>query len=336
MSHNSVYWERVQAAVRGQVPLKVPYSLWRHFYDMEASAEGLAQAMVDWVHRYDFDFLKINPRAEYHSEVWGATYEYSKEQEVKHKRVSYPVRSRHDWHKVGPRRATDGSLGEQLQAIKLITRQLGKERPVIETVFSPLSVAADLTEDDDAMVRFLREEPELVHGALRAIAETLANFVVECLNAGVDGIFFATTTWARGDRLTRDEYDSFGRPYDLQVLSAASGAPFNVLHVCGPQSYLVELSDYPVHAINWAATDPSNPRVWAFKVPGKASVGGISNKALTVASPNTILAEAKEVLNKTRGRGIIIAGDCTIPVNSRDTHIKALYDYLNVYLPAEG
>jgi hypothetical protein len=64
-------------------------------------------------------------------------------------------------------------------------------------------------------------------------------------------------------------------------------------------------------------------------------VGGISNKALTVTTPNTVLAEAKELLEKTGGRGIIVAGDCSIPVNSRDTNLRALYDYLNVYSPGE-
>jgi uroporphyrinogen decarboxylase len=313
----------------------VPYSFWRHFYDQESTAQGLAEAMVGWVRSYDFDFLKVNPRAEYHAEAWGATFQYSTDQEVKHRRLSYPVVTRHDWHRIRPLKPTQGSLGEQLEAIRLIVRRLGPDRPVIETVFSPLSVAADLVESDEAMVHFLREDPDLVHGALQAIAETFSAFVAECLNAGAHGIFFATTRWARKDILTLEEYNRFGRPYDLKVLAAASGGAFNVLHVCGPHSYLVELSDYPVHAINWAATEASNPKLWQFRVPGKASVGGISNKALTVTTPNTVLAEAKELLEKTGGRGIIVAGDCSIPVNSRDTNLRALYDYLNVYSPGE-
>lgn len=335
MSDNSVHWERIRAAVHGQTPARVPYSFWRHFYDMETTAQGLAEAMVAWLRSYDFDFLKINPRAEYHAEAWDAKFQYSTDREVRHRRISYPIHSRHDWHRIQPLRPTHGSLGEQLQAVKLIARQLGPDRPIIETVFSPLSVAADLTESDEAMLTFLREDPDLVHGALQAIAETFAAFVTEVLNAGAHGIFFATTTWARKDILTLEEYNRFGRQYDLKVLAAASGASFNLLHVCGPRSYLVELSDYPVHAINWAATEPSNPKLWQFKAPGKASVGGISNKALTVTSPNTILAEAKELLKRTGGKGIIIAGDCSIPVNSRDTNLKALYDYLNVYSPGE-
>src|SRR5438270_6340876 len=39
--------------------------------------------------------------------------------------------------------------------------------------------------------------------------------------AGVDGIFFATQM-ATTDLLTREEYEEFGRPYDLQVLEAAT------------------------------------------------------------------------------------------------------------------
>ncbi len=335
MSDNSVHWERVMAAVRQDAADRVPYSFWRHFYELESTAQGLAEAMVGWVRAHDFDFLKVNPRAEYHAEAWGATFEYSTQPEAKHRPLSYPVRTRDDWERIGVLAPSQGSLGEQLEAIRLIVRELGSDRPIVETIFSPLSVAADLTGDDEAMVRFLREDPKLVHGALQAIAETFAAFAAECLNAGAHGIFFATTTWARKDVLTLEEYNSFGRQYDLKVLAAVSGADFNVLHVCGPNSYLAELSDYPVHAVNWAATEPTNPKLWEFRVLGKALVGGISHAALTAASPNTILSEAEEVLKRTQGRGVILAGDCSIPVTSRATNITALYDYLNAYRPRE-
>jgi len=62
-----------------------------------------------------------------------------------------------------------------------------------------------------------------VRAGLEAIAETTRRFVTECLAAGADGIFFATQM-ARPGLTTPEEYEEFGRPYDLEVLSAARGA----------------------------------------------------------------------------------------------------------------
>ena len=48
-----------------------PVSMWRHFYAEETAADTLAEAMLGFQREYDWDFMKVNPRASYHAEDWG-------------------------------------------------------------------------------------------------------------------------------------------------------------------------------------------------------------------------------------------------------------------------
>ena len=59
--------ERVMAALQGGAVDHVPVSFWGHDFLREWSPEGLAAAMLESVQTYDYDFLKVNPRATYYA-----------------------------------------------------------------------------------------------------------------------------------------------------------------------------------------------------------------------------------------------------------------------------
>jgi uroporphyrinogen decarboxylase len=77
MAREMTHWERIRAAIKGQDVDRVPISMWRHFFTMETSSEPLAEAMLDFQSRFDWDFMKVNPRASYHVEDWGVKVKYS-------------------------------------------------------------------------------------------------------------------------------------------------------------------------------------------------------------------------------------------------------------------
>jgi hypothetical protein len=69
--------ERVQAALAGSEVDRVPVSAWGHDYLREWTAEGLAEATLEAYRRFDWDFVKVNPRATYFAEDWGARFQPS-------------------------------------------------------------------------------------------------------------------------------------------------------------------------------------------------------------------------------------------------------------------
>lgn len=325
--------ERIEQVLAGGHPDRLPYAFWRHFYDQESSAQDLARAMVAWHREYDFDFLKVNPRAQYHVEPWGARFEYSGDPHERPRPVAFPVRTPEDLAAIPPVPPDAGALGEQLEALRLIRRELGPDVPMVATIFNPLSIAADLVGADATLVRWLRESPAAVEAALETITRTFIPFARACLEAGADGIFFATTTLATRNTLTEEEYLRFGRPYDLRVLAAVSSAWFNILHVCQENNMLYLLADYPVQAVNWAATSPTNPSPAAARarLGDKVIIGGVSHRALTAPDPEPALAEARRAAEGTGGVRFILGPDCSIPTTTRPENLRAVVEFARNY-----
>ena len=58
--------ERVIACLAGEEIDRPPASMWRHFYEAETAAETLAMEMIEFQRQFDWDFMKVNPRASYH------------------------------------------------------------------------------------------------------------------------------------------------------------------------------------------------------------------------------------------------------------------------------
>ena len=326
--------ERVLAALRGDPaagqagPDRPPVSFWGHFYHRESSAPDLVDATLEFQREYDWDWVKLNPRRHYHAEPWGVRYLYSGRAGEKPTLEAWPIHAAEDWAGVRPRPPDQGALGEQLEAVRLLRRGLPEDVPLIETVFTPLAVLREMVPGPAELRAHLGTHPAAVRAALEAVTATLEAFVPRVLEAGADGIFFATVDWASKDLMSAEEYRAWARGADLRVLAAARPASFNVLHVCKRRNLLLELADYPVHAFSWAATDATNPTLAGARavLPG-AVMGGISQEgALQDADPARALDEFRAALEQTGGHRWLVAPGCSIPPGTPGRNLRALRD----------
>jgi len=319
--------ERVRAALRGEEVDRVPISFWGHSYFKEWTAEGLAEAMLENYHAGDWDFMKVNPRASYHVEDWGARFERPSDPEHSPPYTSVPVRYPEDWRRLRALEPDRGVLGEHLKALRLIRDGLKGEAYFIMTIFSPLSIAKYLAGNQPGPVReSMARYRAALEAALDLISRVFAEYAQACLEAGAGGIFFATTGWASRGELGEDDYRRFGIPYDLRVVEAAAGkAPFNVLHNCGDNIYFDLAAEYPVEAVSWAATLPGNPSLEEGKrrTP-KAVIGGLSEKtALVDGSPEEVAAEVTRALEQTGGRRLLLGPGCSISPRTPKANLEA-------------
>lgn len=319
--------ERVNAAIRGEAVDRVPVSMWGHDYLREWTPEGLAQAMLDNYRAYDWDYMKVNPRASYHVEDWGAKLAPSGNANEGPRFVEIPVQEQGDWRRLRPLDPYKGALGEQLQALKLIGNELKGQAYFIHTIFNPLSVAKYLVGNQFEPVKTsIEDNPGALKQALEVITETFIAYAQATLEAGASGIFYATTGWASTDKLTPDQYRAFGMDYDHRLLESFKHAPFNVLHNCGDHIMFDLLADYPVHAMSWAATFPGNPNLAEGKTRTKAAVmGGINEKTtLPNGSAQQVADEAHEALELTGGRRFLLAPGCSIPPATPQANLEAV------------
>jgi uroporphyrinogen decarboxylase len=318
--------ERVWAALRGARVDRPAISLWGHFYDRESSARDLAAATLEFRETYRWDWVKLNPRRQYHAEPWGVRRRYSGRPAEKPVLESWPIRGPEDWSGITKRPHDGGALGEQIEAVRLTRKGLPPDVPLLATVFTPLAILREMVPDPGDVALAMRARPQAVRAALEAVAITFEPFVRELLRAGADGIYFATVDWATRDRLSPDEYREWARPTDLRLIAAAAGAPFNVLHVCKSRNLLFELADYPVSAFSWAATDGTNPSLadGLSRLPG-AVMGGITHDgALLDPAPERALEEFRRALDATGGRRWLAAPGCSIPPATPPATLTAL------------
>jgi len=203
----------------------------------------------------------------------------------------------------------------------MVLEQRNPDTPVIQTLFSPLSMARFLA--DDLYVVHLRRNPTRVVRALAALTETCAAFARAAISAGADGIFLSTmaTTY---DVLSPSEQREIGGPADLAVLEAARSGWLNILHVHGQQPMIREVADYPVHGLSWhdRAAGPSLAEAAAL-FPG-ALVAGIEQfSLLNCGTPAEVAAQVTDALMQTGGHRLIVAAGCTYPLTVPECNLVA-------------
>ena len=322
------------AAVKGEPVDRVPASYFNHNHPVEYSPDTLVPALLQHNQRYDWDFIKVMLRASYYMEAWGSKYSF--DPKVGAVLQDNAVKSAEDFKKLQRLDTTKGPFGEQVQVARMLAESLKGTVPIMQTVFSSLTVAGRLAggsfgtvDEATAIKRFIQENPEELHYGLTIITETLADYVRQCARAGADGLFYTTTAYGTFDVFTEEEYKTFGVPYDLAILQAAidEGADLNILHICRDNIMLDLLSDYPVQIINYESTAPRNPSLKeALAKTDKALWGGLDQRqVLPKGTPEEVKAQAREALEQTGGRRFILGPGCTnVHLTATDENLMAM------------
>jgi len=307
--------QRLEAAITGGQPDRVPVSAWGHFYPEEISAQGMADVMLDFFQRYDWDFLKIHARASYHVEGWGFTYKPSTDRAKLHECTGHPIDSAQAWRKLKPISMNTPALQEQLQAIRLIRKKLAADVPLIMTVFSPLDSAEKLVDRQASLLKaHIDEAPDAVESGLAAIADTFERFMKLLVAEGIDGIYFSTK-WANNAKLTPAQYQRLVRPFDLQVMEPARGLWCNMLHLCEDSVQLNAMADYPVQVFHWDDATPNNPSLAeGQQILGKAVGGGVDARTLANGTPEEIIAKARKAIDSLGGQRLVLGPGCSVQV----------------------
>jgi uroporphyrinogen decarboxylase len=315
--------QRIAAAVRGESVDRVPIALWRHFPVVDVTAEGLADAVVAFQNAYDFDLVKVTPASGYPAEAWGAQLVSSGNEEGTRRYLRRVVNAPLDWLDVAPLDVHHGAFGRELDALARVRARVGPDVHVLQTLFSPLTVAKQMV--GGAVVDHVREHADAVLRALAAISDTTARYAQACLAHGADGIFFATQL-ARRDLVTDEEYAAFGVAFDMPVLDAARGhADVLLVHLCG-ENVMFDLADtYGADIVNWhdRVTAPSLTEALGRRRRG-AVLGGLDRGGeLACGTPEQVAAAGRAAIAQTSGRRVIVGAGCVTLVTTPEANIRA-------------
>ncbi len=316
------HWQRIEAALAGHATDCPPIALWRHFPDDDQHADKLVAHTLDWQRRWDFDLVKFMPSGTYGVEDWGAVSAYRGSANGAREVIGPAIRQRDDWLRLTALDVKRGHYGRTNEALAAVARELKDAVPLLQTVFSPLTTARKLA--GDRLFADLRRAPDVLEQALRVITDVTVRFALDALQAGAHGAFFATQV-ATYRLLSADEYERFGKRWDLTVLAALRGkARLTMLHAHGHDIMFDLLADYPVEMFNWhdRVTEPTL-REAAARLP-QLLVGGLNeNGALLKGPEQGIENEVRDALAQTGGRRLMIGPGCVVPIAVPDAHVRA-------------
>ncbi|KAB8126652.1 uroporphyrinogen-III decarboxylase [Gracilibacillus oryzae] len=326
--------QRFQQLLNGELADRPIVSGWHHFLDKEQTAADLAEATIRFARKYDWDWIKINPRATYLAESFGNTYDFEDYRWVFPRQTKAIIQNSEDvWKltKVDP--ANSAALQEQLEAVKLIRDGL-PETPIIQTVFSPLTILMFLTGNSSYInqtmygsetpvdfQKLIETERNGVHQALHTIAVTMASYVESLEDAGADGLFYAVTGTAHPDLFDEAAFNEFSRPYDLIVLNAMKKRG-RILHTCGVHAQPERFDDYPVEGISWDTEAEGNPGLEIQLK--KTKVAGIDHHIFEGDNNENIEQQAKGAIQSMANQPFLLVPNCAVSVKATEGALQAL------------
>jgi uroporphyrinogen decarboxylase len=317
---------RVEAALAMGVADRPPVGAWGHTYREEWSPDVLAAVTVERARRFGWDFVKFQPRATCFAEAFGSVYKPAGHRLKGPVLVSTAVPDLGSWRTVAE--TNPKALSDQVESLGIVARELGPGVPVIQTVFSPLTVAGYLVgKSKSRVVRELRKNPELVRPALDTIADVLVDFAKGSVRAGAAGIFYAISGYASKDAMPEAVYRELVLPIDVRVLQRLPReAWFNVVHLCGSHLYFGLARDLPTQAVSWSVHNQGNPSLAEGRtIGGRAVMGGIGQRgSLLYGPPAEVEAEARRAVAVTGGLGLLLAPGCSVPTRARDMNLAAI------------
>lgn len=324
--------ERVVAAAFGGHPDRVPVSFWRHSADSDHDADQLAEAMVAFQRAYDLDIVKLMPSGMYGTEDFGAIAGDPDPTTGAKRLIEGPIGSAGDWVRLQVAPPDQGARGRELRCLRLVRKALGPDVPVLQTVFSPLTTAAKLA-GRDRLIAMLRSDPGAVCAGLETITRSEVAFVLACMEAGADGVFFATQ-FAGADALAGvsggpgpEAYRTFGVPYDLRVLEPlADRKHISMLHMHGETVLFGLFAEYPLPLFNWhdRRTFPDLEEGIRLRPLGAAAGGLDERGVLLEGTPDQVAEDVHAVVRRTNGRRHVLAPGCVLPLQVPPENLDAV------------
>jgi uroporphyrinogen decarboxylase len=121
-----------------------------------------------------------------------------------------------------------------------------------------------------------------------------------------------------------DEFNEFGRAYDLQTLEPTNELWLNMLHLHGDEVMFSQLADYPVQVINWHDRDTPPTLSEGKKLfPGVVCGGLQREQTMVLGNPEMVTMQARQAIEETQGQRFILGTGCVLPIIAPHGNILA-------------
>ncbi|WP_286974558.1 uroporphyrinogen decarboxylase family protein [Acetomicrobium sp. UBA5826] len=319
--------ERIQVALNFEETDRLPFSLWRHFPNLDHHPRKLAELTLEYQRKYDLDFIKFTPYGMLATIDWGVKLKFFPGFDEASVAAEPAVKDPDDWLHLKPYSGTDGEYLIALEGLRLTMREIPKDVPIVKTVFSPLTNAMKMC-GEKTLSLHLREYPEKLEKGLEVIRDTTIGYLRESINRGAEGIFYSTQMSCY-DKLSVEENERFVKKYDFEIFDSLKGKSwFNILHLHGSNVMFKESADYPVQALNWHDGDDGPSMDEARNMSQKCFCCGLShlNTLLKKDAMDEIGQHVMDTWNHNDHRGVILGPGCVVDPKTPEENLYHVRD----------
>ena len=133
------------------------------------------------------------------------------------------------------------------------------------------------------------------------------------METGIDGIFYAVQH-SQAQLLNAEEYQTFGLPFDQQVLEPTHDLWCNMLHLHGHNVNFSLLTQYDFQIANWHDRETPPTLSEAGKTFSGVLCGGLRQDTLVYRDQLEVQKEAADAIQQTGGRKFILSTGCVVPI----------------------
>lgn len=336
--------ERVQAVLRGEIPDRLPVIPQGFMFSMRTAGYEIGQvnrdpAKMAEAHRisqekYGYDGCVIDVDDATLAEACGAKVIF-RENDVamvdEHHPVLEDLRDIDDLQLPDPMK--DGRICQWLETVQRLKEMVGDHVFIMGRADQgPFSLLSLLRGTQDFMMDLLEEEPEVIHHALEWVTEAHARFARAQLMAGADATSMGDA-YASADLISSKLYREFAYPYEKQVVEKIQdlNLPYSI-HICGNASSIIEdmgRTGAKILEIDWK-TDMGLAR---RAVPDNVVLMGNIDPSdpMCIGTPEKVKSQIKDMIAKTKGRGLIISSGCALGANTKPENMEAMVESAKLY-----
>jgi uroporphyrinogen decarboxylase len=299
--------ERMRATLAGQAVDYPPLTFWYHFGNQHASPELTARVHLDFFEHYDLDLLKLMNDYDYPNPAGCEV-----------------VATPDDLKRLEPFDVATSPFGKQWQAVELIATALKGKAFFVDTMFNAWNtlrrnLAKEATEP------LMAKHPEAVLRALEVINRNLIAYALGTLERGAAGIFLSVP--ASAEFVTREQYETFMRPFDLALLEAVKGkGECHILHAHGSKLFLDRLLDYPAQVLSWADLNGGPGIADARTLTPLTLMGGIDHVKFAYSSATLVREQVHAAKAQAGNTRFILAPGCSLVTYSFPPLLHAARD----------
>jgi len=285
---------------------KVPVSFWFHFTGDKKYGDEYVKFHLAYYRATNVDFVKMMNDA-------FAPYP-----------IDIKITKSADWRSLRPKGKNNKYIRDQAEYAARLNDALQGECMTFWTIFAPFtSIRQGSNCSDAAVTQHLKDDPESVIEGIKAVAQDCMDIAELCTGkGGCTGLYMPLASADVG-RFSREQYDKWIKPQDLTVAAAMNAvSKYNIAHLCGWSGVKNNTDwwkDYPLQLMHWAANiEDVTWEMGAEYFCGKPRMGGFDNRQqgiLYSGSEAEIRAETRRLINISGTKGVVLGGDCTVPMD---------------------